>query len=50
MILELKAARIQENVHIAQCMNYLKAAKLQVCLLINFGMPRARVKRIVANF
>jgi GxxExxY protein len=31
----------------AQCLNYLKAAGLKVCLLLNFGKPRVQIKRIV---
>jgi GxxExxY protein len=50
VILELKAAKALDDVHVAQCMNYLKATGLPVCLLINFGRPRAQVKRIVRNF
>jgi GxxExxY protein len=34
----------------AQCLNYLKATDLTVCLLVNFGQPRAEIRRIVSNF
>ena len=50
VVVELKAARTLEEVHSAQCMNYLRAAGLNVCLLVNFGSPRAQIKRIVSNF
>jgi GxxExxY protein len=47
VIVELKATKAFENAHIAQCLNYLKATGLPVCLLINFGMPKVEVKRLV---
>ena len=50
VIVELKAARTLDDAHSAQCMNYLRAAGLNVCLLVNFGRPRAQIKRIVSNF
>jgi len=40
VIVELKAVRAFEEVHYAQCTNYLKATGLHVCLLINFGRLR----------
>jgi len=47
VLIELKAVKALDNVHLAQCMNYLKATGLEVCLLINFGTPRIEVKRIL---
>ena len=47
VLVELKAVRAFDNVHIAQCMNYLRATGLSVCLLLNFGNPKLQVKRIV---
>ena len=47
VLVELKAVKAIDNVHFAQCMNYLKATGLQVCLLINFGTPRIEIKRIL---
>jgi hypothetical protein len=29
---------------------YLKATGLKVCLLVNFGVPKATVKRVVYGF
>jgi GxxExxY protein len=29
-----------------QCTNYLKATDLQLCLLLNFGKPRLKIKRV----
>lgn len=50
IVVELKAVRAMDNVHQAQCMNYLRATKLTVCLLLNFGTSRLQVKRIVNGF
>lgn len=50
VIVELKAVKQLDNVHQAQCMNYLKAAGLHVALLINFGSSRVEVRRIVNEF
>jgi len=47
---ELKAVAGLDEVHRAQCLNYLKATGLSICLLINFGKPRLEVRRIVSNF
>jgi len=45
VLVELKAMKDIEDIHKAQCINYLKATGLSTCLLINFGMPRVQVKR-----
>jgi GxxExxY protein len=50
LVVELKCADCLGNEHIAQCLNYLKAAGLKVCLLINFQRPRVEWKRIVCGF
>jgi len=50
ILMELKAVKALDNIHMAQCMNYLKATGLQVCLLINFGSPRIEVKRVLNGF
>ena len=47
VIVELKAVRALDNVHRAQCMNYLRASGLRLCLLLNFGSPRLEIARIV---
>jgi GxxExxY protein len=47
VVVELKTVRALEEVHLAQCLNYLRASGMQLCLLINFGDPRITVKRIV---
>jgi GxxExxY protein len=45
VLIELKAIEQLANIHSAQCINYLAATKLPICLLINFG-KRVDVKRI----
>ena len=40
VLVELKAAKALDDVHAAQCLNYLKATGLRLCLLINFGRPK----------
>lgn len=46
VLVEVKAAKAIETIHIAQCINYLKATRLPVCLLVNFGTPKATIKRL----
>ncbi len=47
---ELKAVKALDEIHMAQCLNYLTATHLKVCLLMNFGRPRIQIKRIVSNY
>jgi GxxExxY protein len=47
VLVELKAVKSLDDIHAAQCLNYLKATGIQICLLINFGRPRVEIKRIV---
>jgi len=47
VVVEVKAISSLETSHEAQCMNYLRATKLKVCLLLNFGRPRIQYRRIV---
>ena len=50
VVVEVKAVKALDDIHTAQCLNYLKATGLQVCLLVNFGSPKATVKRVVHGF
>jgi GxxExxY protein len=50
IIVELKVVKAFDDVHLAQCLNYLKASAMPLCLLLNFGSPRVDVKRIVNNY
>jgi len=50
VLVELKALKALGDIEMAQCLNYLKATGLRICLLLNFGKPRVEIKRIVHNF
>jgi GxxExxY protein len=43
----LKAVKLLDDVHTAQCMNYLRASGLSVCLLVNFYRPKVEIRRLV---
>ena len=47
VIVELKAIETLSRAHQAQLLNYLKASKLPVGLLLNFGTPSLQMKRIL---
>jgi GxxExxY protein len=47
VLVELKAIIVLEDVHLAQVLNYLKAYRLEVGLLINFGSKSLTFKRLV---
>ena len=47
VLVELKALVQLEDVHLAQGLNYLKAYRLEVGLLINFGSKSLTFKRLV---
>ena len=49
LLVELKTVKALEEAHCAQCMNYLRATGLSLCLLLNFSKPRLEIKR-VANY
>ncbi|HEY1934365.1 MAG TPA: GxxExxY protein [Acetobacteraceae bacterium] len=46
VIVERKAVRTLDAVHTAQCINYLKASGLHLCLLLNFGKSRVEAHRL----
>ncbi len=50
IIIELKTVKEFDDIHIAQCLNYLKITGLKLCLLINFSKPRVEIRRIVKGF
>ncbi len=50
VLVELKAVKALEDVHLAQCLNYLKSTGLRVCLLLNFAKPKLEVRRVVREF
>ena len=46
VVVELKALSDLTNDHLAQALTYLKAARLRVALLLNFGRKSLEVKRV----
>ncbi len=47
VLVELKALTALDDVHMAQALNYLKAYKLEIGLLINFGSKSLEFKRLI---
>jgi len=47
LAVELKCVEHLANEHTAQCLNYLRASGLTVCLLINFQKPKVEWRRIL---
>ena len=47
VMVELKAIIQLEDIHLAQCINYLEAYGLDVGLLINFGNTSLQFKRVM---
>ena len=47
VLVELKAVKALDTIRLTQCLNYLKATDLHLCLLLNFGKPRLEIKRVV---
>jgi len=41
---------VVDRAHIAQCLNYLAATGLRLCLLLNFDKPEVEVHRVVRDF
>ena len=50
LVVELKCVERLGSEQAAQCMNYLKASGMTVCLLVNFQRPIVEWKRIVRGF
>jgi len=47
IIVELKACESLSPDHISQVLNYLKATRKKIGLLVNFGTPKLQYKRII---
>ena len=47
VLIELKAVTTLERVHIAQCLNYMRASNMRVGLLLNFSPSRLQIKRLL---
>jgi len=50
VIVELKAVGRIEDVHLAQCLNYLKATRLKLGLILNFGKSKLEIKRVAHGY
>lgn len=48
VLLELKAVKALDDVHVAQCINLLRASDLPACLLIDFYKPEVEIRRFLA--
>ena len=49
VLVELKAVRPSDDIHLAQCLNHLKTTGAKLCRLLNFGTPRLQISRIVPD-
>jgi GxxExxY protein len=49
VVVEVKAIKDIEDVHLATVLSYLKATKLEVGLIINFAAARLRIRRVVRS-
>ena len=45
IVVEIKATEAVDRIYRAQCINYLRATGLSLCLLLNFGRARLQVAR-----
>ncbi len=50
VLVELKVVKELDPIHLVQCLNYLRATSLSLCLLINFYCPKIEIKRVVNKF
>lgn len=47
VVLELKACRAIEDVHLAVARSYLKATACPLALVVNFAQPKLEIRRVV---
>ena len=50
LVVELKCVERLATQHSAQCLNYLRASGMSLCLLVNFQRPTVEWKRVVHRF
>jgi len=50
LLVELKAVKELDNIHLAQCVNYLRATNLRLCLLMNFAKPKVDIRRVANDY
>ena len=49
LLVELKAAKVLADEHLAQLLGYLKSTRLEHGLLINFGSYKFQIKKYIRN-
>ncbi len=49
VVIELKACKAVEDVHLATVRSYLKASRLQLGLILNFAKPTLEIRRVVLS-
>jgi GxxExxY protein len=49
LIVELKCVECFSNEHLAKCLNYLRASKLHLALLVNFQHPKVEWRRVILD-
>ena len=49
LLIELKCVERLAGEHTAQCINYLRASGLRLCLLVNFQRPKVEWRRIIQD-
>jgi GxxExxY protein len=49
VVVELKAIAGLDRNHRAQCLNYLRACRMETGLVLNFGHPRLDVQRVICT-
>jgi GxxExxY protein len=47
VLIELKAVKALDDLHLSQALNYLRSSGQGVCLLINMGSPKPEIRRLV---
>ena len=50
LVVEWKCVERLAHEHTAPCLNYLRASRRKVCLLVNFQKPKVEWKRIVLGY
>ncbi len=49
LIVELKACRVLTDEHVAQVLGYLRSARIEHGLLINFGAPKLEIRKFAMS-
>ena len=49
LIIELKAAKVLADEHVAKILGYLRASRIEHSLLINFGAEKFGIKKYALN-